>query len=46
MLDANVDERFTTNYFQALRTVTPEKLMAMADAILSQSDLTEVIVGA
>lgn len=46
MMDTNIDEQFTCNFLDALRTVTPEKLTAVASRLLNPADLTEVIVGA
>ena len=46
MMDTRIDERFTRNFFDALRTVTPEKLRQIARQFLTPGDMTEVVVGA
>ena len=40
-----LSERFTNNFFAAIRTVTPTQLQALAQRFLSSSDLLQVIVG-
>ena len=38
MLDVQIDERFTANFFNALKTVTPEKLKSLAAQIFDRSE--------
>ena len=45
MLDVQIDERFTTNFFNALKTATPEKLKLLAERVYDKQELVEVVVG-
>ena len=45
MLDVQIDERFTANFFNALKTVTPEKLQLIAERMFDRQELYEVVVG-
>lgn len=45
MVAINVTEQFADNYFEALRTVTPEILMSLAQRLFQPEDLLQVVVG-
>ena len=45
MLDVQIDERFTSNFFNALKAVTPEKLKLLAEMVYDKQELVEVVVG-
>lgn len=45
MFATDVDESFTDNYFEAIRTVTPQQLMQLAQQVLRRDQLVEVVVG-
>lgn len=46
MLDTRIDERFTTNLMEALRTATPDKLKQMARRIFERDEMFEIVAGA
>ena len=45
MVAINVTEQFADNYFEAIRTVTPEILMSLAQRLFQPEDMLQVVVG-
>ena len=45
MFDTLIDERLATNYFEALDTVTPEKIMELSNRLFDSQDIYVVTAG-
>lgn len=45
MTTVGISERFTENYFEAIRSTTPDDIMRLAQTYLKKEDLKEIVAG-